>query len=61
MRTKCKFRHVDPESKITECPYFNQGFCKYGPKCNKRHVKREICEAYLLGFCPDGPKCKLGQ
>uniref|UniRef100_A0AAF5PJ51 Uncharacterized protein n=1 Tax=Wuchereria bancrofti TaxID=6293 RepID=A0AAF5PJ51_WUCBA len=24
------FRHIDPESKIKDCPWFDRGFCRYG-------------------------------
>jgi len=36
----CKFRHVDPRSRIRECPWYIRGFCKLGttnaasPKAN---------------------------
>ena len=33
------------------------GFCRHGPNCRHRHVRRVLCINYLAGFCPLGPKC----
>lgn len=55
---ECQYLHVDPQSKIPRCPYYDLGFCKEGPQCPKRHVKKEnVCQLYLNGFCPKGPQC----
>lgn len=35
----CPLKHEDIEEK-EECPYYKQGFCKNGPFCKFRHVKR---------------------
>ncbi|XP_039271374.2 cleavage and polyadenylation specificity factor subunit 4-like [Styela clava] len=54
----CQYQHIDPASKIKDCPWYDRGFCKHGPHCSKRHKRRVMCINYLIGFCPDGKKCK---
>ncbi|XP_053309671.1 putative cleavage and polyadenylation specificity factor subunit 4-like protein [Spea bombifrons] len=54
----CPFLHIDPASKIKDCPWYDRGFCKHGPACKHRHTRRVMCVNYLVGFCPEGPKCK---
>ncbi|OCT60396.1 putative cleavage and polyadenylation specificity factor subunit 4-like protein [Xenopus laevis] len=54
----CPFLHIDPASKVKDCPWYDRGFCKHGPACKHRHTRRVMCTNYLVGFCPDGPKCK---
>ncbi|XP_069511209.1 putative cleavage and polyadenylation specificity factor subunit 4-like protein isoform X2 [Ambystoma mexicanum] len=56
---ECPFLHIDPASKIKDCPWYDRGFCKHGPSCKHRHTRRVMCTNYLVGFCPDGPKCKF--
>ncbi|KAI6188816.1 Cleavage and polyadenylation specificity factor subunit 4 [Aphelenchoides besseyi] len=56
---ECPFRHIDPESKIKDCPWYDRGFCRHGPFCKHRHRRRVICPNYLCGFCPDGKECKF--
>lgn len=58
---ECPYRHVDPEKKRNECPYYARGFCRHGPKCRHRHVKKVACPNYLAGFCKDGPDCVFGH
>ncbi|CAK5066194.1 unnamed protein product [Meloidogyne enterolobii] len=58
---ECPFRHIDPESKIKDCPWYDRGFCRHGPYCKNRHRRRVICPFYLLGFCLDGPLCKFSH
>jgi len=58
---ECMYRHVDLDKKRNECPYYARGFCKHGPKCRHRHVKRVACPNYLAGFCKDGPECMFGH
>ena len=58
---ECMYLHINPESKVRECPWYTRGFCKNGPNCRQRHVKRAPCSVYLTGFCPEGPNCKLGH
>lgn len=59
---ECLYLHINPEDKIRECPYYMRGFCRSGPKCRFKHVKKTtVCENYLIGFCPLGPNCKFGQ
>ncbi|XP_056406637.1 putative cleavage and polyadenylation specificity factor subunit 4-like protein isoform X2 [Hyla sarda] len=57
----CLFLHIDPASKIKDCPWYDRGFCKHGPACKYRHTRRVMCPNYLAGFCPEGPKCKYAQ
>ena len=54
---ECPFRHIDPESKIKDCPWYDRGFCRHGPYCKYRHRRRIMCEAFMVGFCPEGPDC----
>ncbi|KAJ1129252.1 hypothetical protein NDU88_007623 [Pleurodeles waltl] len=56
---ECPFLHIDPSSKIKDCPWYDRGFCKHGPSCKHRHTRRVMCTNYLVGFCPQGPKCKF--
>ena len=39
------------------CPTlrYARGFCKHGPKCRKKHARKELCGTYIAGFCPKGP------
>lgn len=30
---ECPFLHIDPESKIKDCPWYDRGFCKHGKYC----------------------------
>ncbi|TKR63400.1 hypothetical protein L596_027236 [Steinernema carpocapsae] len=55
---ECPFRHIDPETKLKDCPWYDRGFCRHGPYCKHRHRRRVLCPNYLAGFCPDGPDCK---
>uniref|UniRef100_A0A8C6QSF4 Cleavage and polyadenylation specificity factor subunit 4 n=1 Tax=Nannospalax galili TaxID=1026970 RepID=A0A8C6QSF4_NANGA len=56
---ECPFLHVTPASKIQDCPWYDQGFCKDGPLCKYRHVRQVMCLNYFTGFCPQGPKCQF--
>ncbi|KAH3861124.1 cleavage and polyadenylation specificity factor subunit 4-like [Dreissena polymorpha] len=56
---ECPFLHIDPEQKVKDCAWYDRGFCRHGPNCKNRHVRRLICQNYLCGFCLDGPKCKF--
>jgi cleavage and polyadenylation specificity factor subunit 4 len=57
----CVYLHCKPEERLNECPYYKRGFCPDGPKCVKRHVKRELCLDYMRGFCALGPLCEQGH
>jgi cleavage and polyadenylation specificity factor subunit 4 len=57
----CLYLHIDPMSKIPVCPNYEKGYCRDGPDCPRRHVRRAICAKYLTGFCPEGPDCGLGH
>jgi len=54
----CQYLHIDPNSKVKECPWYARGFCKHGPNCKSRHVRKVMCANWLVGFCPLGSKCK---
>ncbi|XP_043190509.1 cleavage and polyadenylation specificity factor subunit 4-like [Amphibalanus amphitrite] len=56
---ECPFLHIDPESKQRDCPWYDRGFCRHGPLCRNRHVRRVLCLNYLAGFCPSGAACQL--
>ncbi|VDK56078.1 unnamed protein product, partial [Gongylonema pulchrum] len=58
---ECPFRHIDPESKIKDCPWYDRGFCRHGQFCKHRHRRRVLCPNYLAGFCPDGKECKYAH
>ncbi|PSN40982.1 Cleavage and polyadenylation specificity factor subunit 4 [Blattella germanica] len=58
---ECPFLHIDPESKIKDCPWYDRGFCRHGPNCRHRHVRRVLCMNYVAGLCIDGPDCKFMQ
>ena len=53
----CPFKHS--AKVITDCPNYENGYCKFGNKCQNIHNKKELCINYLLGYCPLGPNCKL--
>eukprot|EP01136_Pigoraptor_vietnamica_P010671 Opistho-1_new@48582 len=57
----CQYLHIDPESKKKDCPWYDRGFCKHGPTCRHRHVKRVPCQNYVTGFCPEGKACKFAH
>ncbi|XP_040845340.1 putative cleavage and polyadenylation specificity factor subunit 4-like protein [Ochotona curzoniae] len=57
----CTFLHVKPASKSWDCPWYDQGFCKDGPLCKYRHVRKTMCLRYFFGFCPEGPRCQFAQ
>ena len=52
----CQFLHIRPEDSAADCPWYARGFCKHGPKCRKRHTRKELCGSYMAGFCPKGPR-----
>jgi cleavage and polyadenylation specificity factor subunit 4 len=56
----CLWKHVTPEDKerAAECLAYQRGFCRHGPKCRNKHVKKALCLNYLAGFCPQGPACE---
>lgn len=55
---ECTFLHVDPNSTIAECSWYERGFCRHGGNCRKKHTRQFPCYRYLCGFCPEGPNCK---
>jgi cleavage and polyadenylation specificity factor subunit 4 len=58
---ECMYLHVDPESKVAECLWYNRGFCKHGPLCRNKHARKRVCQRFLTGFCPLGPACEEGH
>ena len=58
---ECLFKHVQPDEKVDECPWYARGFCKHGPRCRNRHTQKKPCPKYLAGLCPDGPTCRFGH
>uniref|UniRef100_A0A8C3T5T2 Cleavage and polyadenylation specificity factor subunit 4 n=1 Tax=Chelydra serpentina TaxID=8475 RepID=A0A8C3T5T2_CHESE len=58
---ECPFLHIDPASRVKDCPWYDRGFCKQGPLCKYKHTRRVMCVNYLAGFCPEGLKCKFMQ
>ncbi|XP_028617130.1 putative cleavage and polyadenylation specificity factor subunit 4-like protein isoform X2 [Grammomys surdaster] len=58
---ECPFLHLQPDPKLQECPWYDQGFCKEGPLCKYHHVHQVLCPNYFTGFCPKGPKCQFGH
>lgn len=56
---ECLYAH--PKEKRIECPDYNRGFCKLGPSCPRKHVRKVACQNYLTGFCPLGPECPRGH
>lgn len=58
---ECPFLHLNPEDKIKDCPWYDRGFCKHGPNCKNRHVRRVMCTNYMCGFCPEGKECKYSH
>jgi len=57
----CVFRHIKAEDIMKDCPWYARGFCKHGPNCRGKHVRKAACPDYLAGFCKDGPDCKRGH
>ena len=46
----CMFSHTKEEEKEQvkkECMWYSRGFCKLGPNCKSKHVKKEMCPDYL--------------
>lgn len=56
---ECPFLHINPDSKRKDCPWYDRGFCRHGPLCRNRHVRRVLCMSYFAGFCPEGKECKF--
>ncbi|KAJ9107820.1 hypothetical protein QFC19_002726 [Naganishia cerealis] len=56
---ECLYYH--PKVRQRECEDYNRGFCKLGPDCPRKHIRRILCPLYVAGFCPDGPDCKFGH
>ena len=57
---ECLYLHIDTDARLDPCPHYEKGFCPLGPRCSKKHIRKEICSYYLAGFCPDGRQCKYG-
>lgn len=51
---ECPFLHIDPESKIKDCPWYDRGFCKHGKAFSVNQVpKRELLLFFLSDFNSD--------
>ncbi|TPP67495.1 Cleavage and polyadenylation specificity factor subunit [Fasciola gigantica] len=61
MNKECPFLHIDPATKVQDCPWYDRGFCRNGPLCRNRHVRRVACKNYINGFCPSGKQCKYAH
>jgi cleavage and polyadenylation specificity factor subunit 4 len=59
--SECFYRHIEPDSSIKECPWYRRGFCKNGPSCKSKHVRKALCIDYANGFCIKGPDCKFAH
>uniref|UniRef100_A0A7M4FCY1 Cleavage and polyadenylation specificity factor subunit 4 n=1 Tax=Crocodylus porosus TaxID=8502 RepID=A0A7M4FCY1_CROPO len=49
---ECPFLHIDPESKIKDCPWYDRGFCKHGM------VELSVYEILSLKVYIAGPLCR---
>ncbi|EFC48767.1 predicted protein, partial [Naegleria gruberi] len=58
---ECIFLHIKPEDRIKTCPWYERGFCKHGPDCRLKHLRKIACPDYLAGFCAKGPNCKFSH
>ncbi len=58
---ECIYLHIDPATKVRECHDYTRGFCRLGPACKHKHIKKPLCALYLSGFCPAGPECTSGH
>ncbi|KAG2386840.1 hypothetical protein C9374_001875 [Naegleria lovaniensis] len=58
---ECIFLHIKPEDRIKNCPWYEKGFCKHGPNCRLKHIRKIACPDYLAGFCAKGPNCKFSH
>lgn len=45
---ECPFLHIDPDSKIKDCPWYDRGFCKHGEVQLKR---AENFFFFMCSFC----------
>ncbi|SCZ87516.1 BZ3500_MvSof-1268-A1-R1_Chr2-2g04982 [Microbotryum saponariae] len=58
---ECMYLHVTDDMRIRECPNYRKGFCKLGPECPLKHIRKVACPDYIAGFCSKGPDCRLGH
>ncbi|ORY78020.1 hypothetical protein BCR35DRAFT_342403 [Leucosporidium creatinivorum] len=58
---ECMYLHVTEDMRIRECPQYRKGFCRLGPECPLKHIRRVVCPDYLIGFCAKGPECPFGH
>ena len=57
----CQFLHVKAADSALNCPNYDGGFCREGPYCKLKHVRKVACGDYLAGFCAAGPECPFGH
>lgn len=63
---ECPFLHIDPESKIKDCPWYDRGFCKHGkcplpplaPAWTTGEQGPGPPRLYLSPLLPLGPLCR---
>ena len=44
-----------PSRQVSDCPWYDRGFCKHGPRCRNRHTRKTVCVHYLAGAPPLRP------
>jgi cleavage and polyadenylation specificity factor subunit 4 len=59
--SECQFLHLNPEDRTRICLWYDRGFCKHGAACKNKHLRKVICQNFLVGFCPEGPECKYAH
>ncbi|XP_063718818.1 cleavage and polyadenylation specificity factor subunit 4-like [Symsagittifera roscoffensis] len=59
--SECQFLHLNPEDRTRICLWYDRGFCKHGAGCKNRHLRKVICQNWVIGFCPEGPECKFAH
>lgn len=47
----CPYQHVDPESKVKDCPWYDRGFCKHGQYCYSRDIVWKFMFVYAGQNC----------
>ena len=51
---ECQYLHIDPMSKIKDCPWFDRGFCKHG-RNNQILCTGTVILSHMLQY--DVPDC----
>lgn len=45
---ECPFLHIDPESKIKDCPWYDRGFCKHGESLHFWNL--QVADMFKLSY-----------